>query len=88
MRAMDANTGFGSRWMASRPGMLLPLGITMVGLVAGGLLHWTGVGTWGNLVWIIVGLWHRHADELGIMHVLAPTAGTAQPPSAPMAQEK
>jgi P-type E1-E2 ATPase len=40
--------------MASRPGMLLPLGITMFGLVAGGLLHWAGLGTWGNLVWIIV----------------------------------
>ena len=24
------------------------------GLVAGGLLHWAGLGTWGNLVWIIV----------------------------------
>ena len=34
--------------------MLLPLGITMSGLVAGSLLHWAGLGTWGNLVWTIV----------------------------------
>ena len=26
----------------------------MFGLVAGGLLHWAGLGNWGNLVWIIV----------------------------------
>jgi len=54
MRAMAGSTGFGSRWMASRHGMLLPLGITMSGLVAGGLLHWAGLGAWGNLVWTIV----------------------------------
>ena len=54
MRPKDGRTGFGPRWMASRPGALLPLGVTVVGLVAGGLLHWAGLGSWGNLVWIIV----------------------------------
>ena len=54
MRTMDGSTAFGSRWMASRPGMFLPLGITLFGLVAGTFLHWAGLGTWGNLVWTIV----------------------------------
>ena len=54
MKAMNGSAGFESRWMASRPGTLLPLGVTAFGLVAGGLLHWTGLGTWGNLVWTIV----------------------------------
>ncbi len=39
--------------MASRPGTLLPLGLTVSGLVVGGLLHWIGLGGGGNLVWII-----------------------------------
>ncbi len=40
--------------MASRPGTLLPLALTVCGLVGGGLLHWAGLGAGGNLVWIIV----------------------------------
>jgi heavy metal translocating P-type ATPase len=39
--------------MASRPGTLLPLGLTVSGLVVGGLLHWIGLGSGGNLVWVI-----------------------------------
>ena len=39
--------------MASRPGTLLPLGLTVSGLVVGGLLHWIGLGGGGNLVWVI-----------------------------------
>ena len=51
---MDRSTRFSSRWLASRPGELLPLGITAGGLVAGGFLHWAGLGGEGNLIWIIV----------------------------------
>ena len=51
---MDRSTRFSSRWLASRPGELLPLGITAGGLVAGGFLHWAGSGAEGNLIWIIV----------------------------------
>ena len=51
---MDGSSRFWSRWLASRPGELLPLGITTGGLVAGGFLHWAGLGAEGNLIWIIV----------------------------------
>jgi len=51
---VDRSPRFSSRWLASRAGELLPLGITAGGLVAGGLLHWTGSGVEGNLIWIIV----------------------------------
>ncbi len=54
MRIMGGNIGFGSRFLASRLGMTVPLALTASGLIAGGLLHWAGLGTWGNLVWIIV----------------------------------
>src|SRR5664279_6537187 len=50
---MDGSPWFGSRWMTSRPGTLLPLAFTVCGLVGGGLLHWAGLGAGGNLVWII-----------------------------------
>src|SRR5664279_2605062 len=50
---MDGSPWVGSRWMASRPGTLLPLAFTVCGLVGGGLLHWAGLGAVGNLVWII-----------------------------------
>ena len=39
--------------MASRPGTLLPLALTVCGLVGGGILHWAGLGAGGNLVWIM-----------------------------------
>ena len=51
---MDSRPWIGSPWMASRPGTLMPLGITICGLVVGGLLHWAGAGAQGNLIWIIV----------------------------------
>jgi len=51
---VDGSSRFWSRWLASRPGELLPLGITTGGLVAGGFLHWAGLGAEGNLIWIIV----------------------------------
>jgi heavy metal translocating P-type ATPase len=50
---VDRSSWFGSRWMASRAGTLLPLGLTVCGLVGGGLLHWAGMGAGGNLVWIL-----------------------------------
>ncbi len=53
MGIMDRSPWFGSRWMTSRPGTLLPLAFTVCGLVGGGLLHWAGLGAGGNLVWII-----------------------------------
>ena len=53
MGTMDGSPGVGSRWMASRPGTLLPLAFTVCGLVGGGLLHWAGLGAGGGLVWII-----------------------------------
>src|SRR5664280_1225128 len=53
MGIMDGGPWFGSRWMTSRPGTLLPLAFTVCGLVGGGLLHWAGLGAVGNLVWII-----------------------------------
>ncbi len=34
-------------------GTLVPLGLTVCGLVGGGLLHWAGLGAGGNLVWIL-----------------------------------
>ncbi len=51
---MDRSSWFGSRRLASRPRALLQLGITISGLVAGGVLHWAGLGAGGNLIWIIV----------------------------------
>ena len=53
MGTMDRGPSVGSRWMASRPGTLLPLAFTVCGLVGGGVLHWAGQGAGGNLVWII-----------------------------------
>ena len=50
---VDRSSWFGSRWMASRAGTLVPLGLTVCGLVGGGLLHWAGLGAGGNLVWIL-----------------------------------
>src|SRR5450755_527368 len=50
---MGRSSWFGSRWMTSRAGTLLPLGLTVSGLVGGGLFHWAGLGAGGNLVWIL-----------------------------------
>ena len=54
MMTMDGETAFKPKGEASRSGMLLPLGITLFGLVTGSILHWVGLGTWGNLIWAIV----------------------------------
>jgi heavy metal translocating P-type ATPase len=50
---VDRTSWFGSRWMASRAATLVPLGLTVCGLVGGGLFHWAGLGAGGNLVWIL-----------------------------------
>src|ERR1035441_10711895 len=39
--------------MVSRAATLVPLGLTVCGLVGGGLFHWAGLGAGGNLVWIL-----------------------------------
>ena len=39
--------------LPSRYRTLTTLGVTVCGLIAGGLLHWAGSGTGGNLAWIV-----------------------------------
>ena len=40
--------------MASGPWGFLLLGLSLGGLLVGGLLHWTGAGSVGNLMWTVV----------------------------------
>ncbi len=51
---MDNGPGVSARWAGSRPAIVLPLAVTVAGLVAGGLLHWAGAGATGDLAWIAV----------------------------------
>jgi len=43
-----------ARWMGSPWGSASPLVLVVTGLVVGGLLHWSGAGAAGNLVWVVV----------------------------------
>jgi heavy metal translocating P-type ATPase len=54
MEAMDRRTLPGAGWMASPLGSAVPLGLTVAGLVVGGVLHAAGLGAAGDLTWIVV----------------------------------
>ena len=54
MGAMDRRTLPGAGGMASPLGSAVPLGLTVAGLVVGGVLHGAGLGAAGDLTWIVV----------------------------------
>src|SRR5664280_1399061 len=54
MGLVASSSRFRSTSWLSRLGTLLPLAVTTTGLIAGGVLHWTGVGSAGDVAWIAV----------------------------------